>query len=598
MTISRDNSSPADDLPGQVTSTHCHRNAWLLDESKKFAGGVFFVVTGISFAIFVLGARVINPTNTSWPTWDSATAHLGWLFFRNEKYLSFPLGWASSIGYPKGVAIAYFDSIPLVATLLWPFRHWLPADFQYLGPWWALCAILQFYFGYRICKHFAGSDKGTCICGGLLFMMAPPFVWRGSGHFALSAQWLILAALDFYLTSRGRLSLRLIACGALLCFLAGGINPYLSLMTLMLIAAGYLKSFMTPQVSNATFDYAGVCRIACGFGLSVAAMLFALLVFGFLRPSDPSVYAGLGYKYYSMNLLAPIDPYQYGSLLLKPQSINEGQYEGYNYFGLGVLLLGTVALICRPATIAGNIFRRENLPAFLIVAISLFLALSLKATVGHTVLYDVQVPSAILNLLSAFRSSGRLFWPAFYLLLSGIISQAVIVFGKRSAFFIFYAVLIQFADLYGLDRAIHDHWSNSTASVFTDEPIWQKATLTSKHLVVMPAWQCGAEKSPGGADGFWIFGKLAAEKKMTLNSFYAGRTSPSEIQFFCAEQPADISRNGLDDDTAYVFNKLSYVLSYNLNDHFCRELDNVILCSKEPDRRGIDKELLQNPQAR
>jgi Family of unknown function (DUF6311) len=597
MTIPQGSAIRSDAFQGQVALTRYHGKGWLRDEIKNFSGFAFFVIVGIAFATYVLGTRVIDPTNISWLSWDSADAHLGWQFFRNEEYLSLPLGWASSIGYPKGIAIAYFDSIPLIATLLWPFRHWLPTDFQYLGPWWALCAVLQFYFGYRICKHFANDDRGVCIFGGLLFMMAPPFVWRGLEHFALSGHWLILAALDFYLTSSGRLSLRLIAGGAILCFLAGSINPYLSLMTLMLVAAGYLKSLMTRQAANATRGYTGVSRIACGFGFSAAAMLFALLVFGFLRPSDPGVYAGLGYKYYSMNLLAPIDPYQYGSLLLKPQPINEGQYEGYNYFGLGVLLLAAVSLIRRPSTI-GIIFRRDALPGWLVVSISLLLALSLKATVGHTVLYDVEVPTAILNLLSAFRSSGRLFWPAFYLLLSGVIGLAVFAFGKRSAYVIFCAVLIQFADLRGLQSTIHDRLSNSTASVFTDDPIWQKATSTYKHLVVIPAWQCGAAKSAGGDAGFWIFGKLAARQRMTLNSFYAGRTSPSETQYFCTDQPSEISRNGLDDDTAYVFNNLSYVLSLNLNDHFCRKLDDVILCAKDPDRRGMDQKLLPDAQVR
>src|SRR5579863_351320 len=123
MTISRDSAIQSNDFLGQATSAHSYRKRWPHGEIKKWSGGFFFVITGIAFATYVLGVRVIDPTNTSWLSWDSADAHLGWQFFRNEEYLSFPLGWSSSIGYPKGVAIAYFDSIPLVATLFWPFRH-------------------------------------------------------------------------------------------------------------------------------------------------------------------------------------------------------------------------------------------------------------------------------------------------------------------------------------------------------------------------------------------------------------------------------------------------------------------------------------------
>ncbi|MBV5271982.1 MAG: hypothetical protein JZU55_21395, partial [Afipia sp.] len=93
------------------------------------------MATGVAFAIYVVGIRVLNPFDISWLGGDSATGYLGWAFFRQEEHLSFPLGWASKLGYPLGEPIAYLDSLPLVATMFWPFRHVLPTDFQYIGPW-------------------------------------------------------------------------------------------------------------------------------------------------------------------------------------------------------------------------------------------------------------------------------------------------------------------------------------------------------------------------------------------------------------------------------------------------------------------------------
>ncbi len=84
----------------------------------KLAAGGLFVAIGAAFAAYVVGVRVLNPFDISWLADDPATGYLGWKFFRLEEHLSFPLGWASKLGYPLGEPIAYLDSLPLVATML------------------------------------------------------------------------------------------------------------------------------------------------------------------------------------------------------------------------------------------------------------------------------------------------------------------------------------------------------------------------------------------------------------------------------------------------------------------------------------------------
>ncbi len=44
-----------------------------------------------------------------------------------------------------------------------------------------------------------------------------------------------------------------------------------------------------------------------------------------------------------MNLLAPIDPWDFPGVWWGMLPAGSGHYEGYNYLGLGVLLLGLVA---------------------------------------------------------------------------------------------------------------------------------------------------------------------------------------------------------------------------------------------------------------
>jgi hypothetical protein len=546
-------------------------------------------VIGVGFATYVMGWRVIDPRNISWLSNDPATAYLGWLFFRHEPHLAFPLGWSSAIGYPLGEPIAYLDSIPLLAAILWPFRHALPGDFQYLGPYFAFCATMQLYFGYRLCRRLAGGDGLVGALGGLFFLIAPPFVWRGFGHFALSSQWLVVAALDWYVAAPKRRTRPRVVSGATLAFIAGGVNPYIAFMTLLVEIAGYGRLLI---VRNDASNQRSAHIV--GAVLSCVAAGAALLIFGFIRLGHGEGYAGDGYETYSMNLLAPIDPEVYSALLLKAQATFTGQHEGYNYLGLGIIGLGLLAVARRPATLS-MLVSLDALPAWGVFIVSLFLALSLKATAGSWVIYDISAPEPVLKVLSALRASGRLFWSAYYLVIAGIAFAAVQAFGRRSAPVIAIALVVQFIDVRSLFLAVSDHWLVATGSSFTDGEPWTSLRKSNRHLVILPPWQCSGSSGsfgPGGVDGFWSFGKLAAQERMTINSFYAGRTSSTQVDYYCSQQPEMIRRDGFADGTAYVLESPAQLLGIDLGDHYCRPVDGVILCAKEPGRTGIDESLL------
>lgn len=555
--------------------------SWL----RRLAAGVAFAATGIAFAIYVVGPRVLNPFDVSWLKGDPATGYLGWAFFRLEDHLSLPLGWTSSLGYPLGEPIAYLDAMPLVAAVLWPFRQILPTAFQYLGAWFALCVILQFYFGYRISRRLTGGHRLTGILGGLLFMMAPPFIWRASEHFALTSHWLILAAFDFYFAAGKRISRGQAAAAILLCFIAGGINPYITAMVLLVLAAAYLRWVIAAENEADRNTASRVAFAAIGIGFSIMAAVAAFLLFGFLRPGDAG-YAGAGYKIYSMNLLAPFDPLLFPGLLWDALPVlSSEQSEGYNYLGLGVIVLGLAALAFQPL-ILKPLFQRDAIPGWLIFAVALLLALSLKASAGSIVLYDLAVPDSALNALRAFRASGRLFWPAFYLILCCVIAASYAAFGGKARTALLLALLVQFFDLRTMHIGIREGWSAASAAAFTDGQDWQAAVRSHRHLVVVPPWQCGPG-SPGGFPGYWTFGKLAARHGMTINSFYAGRNSPKQLAYFCGAQLADIESNGFRADTAYVYNSLKSIGATNTRDHFCRSLDGVVLCSLVSGKKGI-----------
>jgi hypothetical protein len=77
-----------------------------------------------------------------------------------------------------------------------------------------------------------------------------------------------------------------------------------------------------------------------------AATLCSLAFFGF---TEVGYLAVSGYPMFSMNILSPVDAPE-GGLILKhiPLMYGGQAYEGYNYLGIGALLLLLIVLARRP----------------------------------------------------------------------------------------------------------------------------------------------------------------------------------------------------------------------------------------------------------
>jgi hypothetical protein len=234
-----------------------------------------------------------------------------------------------------------------------------------------------------------------------------------------------------------------------------------------------------------------------------------------------------------MNLLAPLDPHTYGSLLLKQQSIGPGQFEGYNYLGLGVILMLLIGVARKPGLLRA-MGSPDWLPLIPVFAICTLLALSTKATLGSIVLYDLRAP-AINKLFAMMHASGRLFWPAYYLLIVAGLVATYHSFPRRSASLVLSALmLLQIADIRPLRQAIAATWKESAVLDPLKSPEWREIGARHRHLVVLPAWQCGPDKTPGGMAGFAIFDRLALEH---TDSLYASLTARglSHTQHHCRE---------------------------------------------------------------
>jgi hypothetical protein len=480
-----------------------------------------------AFLAFTRGA-VLDPRRTDWllQNLDSASAYLGWRFFREAPLAQFPFGANPRYGLEVASSVVYTDSIPLLAFAFKPLAPLLPAGFQYFGLWLLACFLLQALFAWRLLERFT-QDRALLLLGTGFFLLAPALLFRLGGHFALFGQWVLLAALALYFAARfapWRWA-ALLAVTALIHF-------YLLAMVGVLWAADLVRrrwqgGASTPQA---------LVHAAAALGGTLLVMLCA----GYFTVGHSA--GGLpGFGIYRMNLLAPVDPNQVWSALLPDQPGGPGDYEGFNYFGLGVLLL---------LPLAAGLFARKPvaLDGWLVAAALVLtaLALSNKVAFGASELFAYELPELIRPLAELPRASGRLFWPVYYLL---VLAALALVWRlpRRAALGVTAAALaIQLADL---SRALGFY-----AGRFTRPAAWASPLQSPRWAELGTRYERVRYVLPRNSlDTFLPWAMYAAEHRMAINFGYFARVDAERMVAARDALEAAVRAGRFDAGSLYVF---------------------------------------------
>jgi hypothetical protein len=583
-------------LPGQLRLWI--RNWPSISDTLLFAS--FAVIVGTFDAAALFSWHNLNPLHLDWLHGDPAVYQAGWEFLRKGTW-SFPLTWVSKLDYPFGISVSYLDVIPLVAVPLRLASAVLPSNVQYLGLYAATCCILQSYFGCKLVSRFS-SDKVIILVGALFFLNSPILLNRFYGHFSLSSQWLILASLYYHFRPIDDCSIARYAMPfAILAFVAGGITPYLAVMVLLIGFCALLRfPFANPRENilprqtgqgramgrrgwQDAFDNLAIRQFAWSLSL-ICSLGISLVIFGFVIFGSGSPYSGSGYTQYAMNVLSPINPAM-SALYFKSFEVFPSQaYEGFNYLGMGIIIIGFVCLSRSPALIRQP-WKPALRPILLASVLLTILALSTRITLGQRVLFTIPMPQAVLNLLATFRSSGRFFWPVHYLLilgaLVGTIATLPTVMARRLVLTV--GLLVQYFDTLPL-RAAVARQARTTYSDPLVAPDWSTVSRSHSHFVVLPAWQCDQIRTPGGDETWPWLARLAARGGMTLNSVHAARISAASNILNCVILPERLLREGPAKNSAYVLSDplaLSIVGRF-ANTHYCRRVNDLNLCTYDP----------------
>lgn len=521
---------------------------------------------GVLFFFAVFRAEILNPAYIDWQVQEDPGQHyLGWLFFRYEPW-QFPLGKIAGYGAPEGSSVVFTDSIPWLAFSFKLIRHWLPEPFQYTGLWILFCYVMQGVWGWLLAS-LTTRDWASRALISCFFIVSPSMLDRSGGHHSLMGHWLLLMALYMGLQSKQMFESRHRQFSWHVAWLAtlliGALVHLYLLAMIMLIYTGAIVSFLHGCRWRGLRNFVAAAA-------PVPCVLLTLLIEGaFVVAPDNWAAPSHFFGHFSMNLLSPVIPGHDGNaadtayvsyFLPSLKWADGGQvFEGFNYLGLGVLLMVVTALcanvlaavrrvahgapVCWPRAI------RFFVPWPVIVAalaLSLF-SLSNVVVAGSTQLAYWELGGKLRNAAEIFRSSGRFFWPVGYLILIWAIHAVSTSLSARPAFLglLGFCLAIQTLDLSQFFRhhSIPFQCTHRYESPLKS-PIWSELVRHYKHI----------EYYPQSDSSYYIpFGLLAAPQDATINVAYKARSN--------GDGRGESSRAGLDElrrgelrpDVLYVF---------------------------------------------
>ncbi|MBQ6508909.1 MAG: hypothetical protein IJI07_05485 [Flexilinea sp.] len=351
---------------------------------------------GLLFALLLIPLSNIDPSNTGWVIGgggDNLQHYLGWRFFRDSRWTRYLL-FMRDLNYPVGTSVIVTDSNPLFCLIFKLFRNFLPPEFQFNGIWLLTSWILLGFFAAEVGWRLTRSRLLT-LCGVGFALINPVILQRALIHDTLTAHWLILAAVFLFLHEDkpwNPAGWFLLTEAALL------IHIYF----IPMIAFVFALQLIRMLIGKRSFG-----RIILLIFVFSASLILGYYVWGYvyILPQSGS------YGELSMNLNAFFNP-DGASLFLADRPSLPLQYEGFNYWGLGLFVLVTAGLIA-----GGRHGSARMIPYMVPVPLLILLAASHEGYFDLYQLYSIGLPEKIRSWLSVFRSSGRLVWPLYYLAL-------------------------------------------------------------------------------------------------------------------------------------------------------------------------------------
>ena len=495
-----------------VTPTIRRLSDALFAERPALPGYCLAALLSLAFIAYLFPIAFLAGHGAFFENGDASQHVAGWQFYVRDGW-HFPLLHTERLNHPEGTNIAFTDSIPLAALLFKLVSAWLPAGFHYIGLWHALAFMTQGLAAVFLVRALGVGHLAGALCAAFFALTWPALLWR-IGHPSLMTQGIVLGAFAVYLLGRaGRWSVNAAAAGLVALSIGGlTVHPYFFAFCYPLFLA-----FLVEQALAGEGWRPQILRLAA----SLAALVVVAALLGYFSHGATTTF---GYGFYSMNLSAPFcggkligcagDALRHEFGEYRFADATGGQYEGYNYFGAGVLLMMALALALHARSIPAAMRRYP----VLCVVLLLFAAYAVTNQVylGASELLSVPLPALFDRITGTFRASGRFFWPVGYLLL--FITLAALL-RKRSVavlLLLALAVPLQWKDVQLLRERIR---MKASAAASGDMAPWAQVMAGVDKVNIYPAFGCG----DADVNVYWFFQRLAAEYGKLLDTGYIAR---------------------------------------------------------------------------
>lgn len=433
---------------------------------------------------------------------DAAHHVNGWLAYVADGW-RFPLMRTLALNPPDGINIIFTDSIPLLALLLKLFKPWLPDGFHYFGWWHVVVYVSQalasvFLLRALGIKHLAGTVAGVG------FALMSPVLTNRVAHVALATHAFILLAIAVcWLGATGQWRSQKVHRWATgLAVLSMLIHAYLFGMVMLFLCLSLVQFWRNGESARLQWQR---------MGRTLALIAIIGWIFGFFD----NRLGGGGYGHFSMNLLAPFC----SSGLLHTCSFDAtgGQYEGFNYLGLGALgLISSSLLLFRGGwrTVVS-----EHTGFFVLLLLLTLFATSNVVYLGNLQLVSIPIPGELMKPLHVFRASGRFFWPVGYALLFLSLMLWLRVPTPSKTMVVVLALAVQWLDTNGMREATKSYVHQPPGEI---APAWRQNLEGIDKLAVYPPYLCPSY--PEQENTLALIQRTALLDKVTMNTVFSART--------------------------------------------------------------------------
>jgi hypothetical protein len=465
--------------------------------------------------------------------YDLAAPFAAYLYYIQSPW-HLPLFEIPLLGAPAGVNGIFTDFVPIVALIGKMIRSLTGAVVNLYGAYVFLCFVLSGVMMTLVLIAAKIRCALAVVLAAIFADVAPALLWRW-GHIPLMSQFLLIGALAMYvfsLNARGWRGLR----AAWIVYL---VVTYLANIYLFVMVGTVWLCTIIQRRANGLAK----TREVLGTGVLTVAVVSIVIMLSGQFASETAPFSD-DYGFFSMNLASPFVPQSSGLFPLSEKVIDAtgGQYEGFNYLGLGLLLATCLVLPFEINWLRRNLKRHFALS----VAFGMFIAFAISHRVfaGDWLLLELPLPRYIHPILGIFRSSGRFFWLICY----AQIATVIIVGFRRAqpviAMCLAGAAIIQLFDVQPLRDQIVASVANGPVVTALEPRQIASLVAEARQIDVVPSFQCTwwqREHRPQARRELAVNVEVmlaAARENVPTNTFYVDRFAYGASLFDLLRNPS------------------------------------------------------------